>query len=88
MIEGIRRVVNRWRYSRGMGRSTITPVRRDPDLDRYVGLWIAVKDGSVIAAAHNSRELVPMVRSMGSAGEGAVAQYVPAREDSIVIGVG
>jgi hypothetical protein len=51
-------------------------------------MWVAVKDGEVIAAAHNSRDLVPMVREKGPAGQGAVAQFVPQRSDEIVIGVG
>jgi len=51
-------------------------------------MWVAIKDGEVIAAAHNSRDLVPAVRSKGAKGEGAVAQFVPRRTDDIVIGVG
>jgi hypothetical protein len=51
-------------------------------------MWIAVKDGKVIAAASNSHELVPQVRAIGEAGRGAIAQYVPERTDEIVIGVG
>ncbi|BAK38195.1 hypothetical protein MLP_51810 [Microlunatus phosphovorus NM-1] len=51
-------------------------------------MWVAVKDGEVIAAAHNSNELVKMVIELGARGSGAVAQFVPSRQDSIVIGVG
>jgi hypothetical protein len=51
-------------------------------------MWVAVKDGEVIAAAYNSRELVPMLVAMGPAGRGAVAQYVPHHSDTITIGVG
>jgi hypothetical protein len=51
-------------------------------------MWVAVKDGKVIAAAYNSRELVPKLAEMGPAGRGAVAQYVPPRSDTIVVGVG
>jgi hypothetical protein len=73
-----------------MGRSGIPvePERRLESLDGCEGLWVAVKDGQVIAGAHNSGELVRRVIEMGSAGEGAVAQFVPRREDAIVIGVG
>ena len=63
-------------------------VWRREDIDRWAGMWVAVKDGEVIAAAHNSRELVPMVRSKGESGRGAVAQFVPQRSDEIMIGVG
>lgn len=45
----------------------------------WAGMWIAVKDGKVIAAAYNSRDLVPAVRKLGEAGHGAVAQFVPPR---------
>jgi hypothetical protein len=51
-------------------------------------MWVAVKDGKVIAAADNSRDLVPKVRELGEAGRGAVAQFVPPHSDDIVIGVG
>jgi len=64
------------------------PERAMPGLDKWAGMWIAVKDGKVIAAAYNSRDLVPMVKELGEAGRGAVAQFVPPRSDDIVIGVG
>jgi hypothetical protein len=66
------------------------PKRRLPDLDRFVGLWVAVKDGKVIAAASTSLELVDAlakVRPVGAA-RGAVAQYVPRPTDQVTIGVG
>jgi hypothetical protein len=88
MINKLLRVVKEWRYPRGMATHAVEPVRRPDFLDNWVGMWIAVKDGEVIAAAYNSRELVPMVREKGKAGEGAVAQFVPPRSEDIVIGVG
>jgi len=91
MIGDLGRVFNRWRYARGMGRHSprrVEPERRPAGIDRWAGLWVAVKDGKVIAEAQTSRELVPRLRSMGPAGEGAVAQFVPERTDDIVIGVG
>lgn len=75
-------------YPRGMSSRSVEPIRRDPGLDRWIGMWVAVKDGEVIAAAHNSNELVKMVIELGARGSGAVAQFVPSRQDSIVIGVG
>jgi hypothetical protein len=79
-------------YGCGMGPGQrgrrVEPERALPGLDRWSGLWVAVKDGKVIAAAHNSRDLVPMVRSLGEEGRGAVAQFVPPHTDEIVIGVG
>lgn len=72
----------------GRRRKPMEPERRLPGLEKWAGLWVAVKDGEVIAAAPTSRELVPMLVKMGSAGRGAVAQYVPHRSDIIQIGVG
>ncbi len=66
------------------------PERRLPELDKYAGLWVAVKDGKVIAAASTSLELVDrlhMLQPVGAA-KGAVAQYVPEPTDSVMIGVG
>lgn len=92
MIEKLLRVVKSRRYARGMTSPRkvprVEPVRRDPGLDHWVGMWVAVKDGRVIAAAYNSRDLVPKVIEMGPAGKGAVAQFVPQPTDDIVIGVG
>ena len=88
MIKIFRLGVNRRGYSRGMSPRKVEPIHRDPELDQYAGLWVAVKDGRVIAAAHNSHELVRMVIESGPKGAGAVAQFVPHRQDSIVIGVG
>jgi hypothetical protein len=69
-------------------RKKVEPERRPEGIDHWAGLWVAVKDGKVIAAAENSRDLVAKVRSKGPAGVGAVAQFVPRRTEDIVIGVG
>jgi hypothetical protein len=69
-------------------RRRVEPERALPGLDQWAGMWVAVKDGKVVAAAYNSRDLVPMVRELGEAGIGAVAQFVPPHTDEIVIGVG
>lgn len=77
------------RYLRGMRtHSGKGPAPRLPALDAWEGKWIAVKDGETIAAAHNARDLVPEARKLGKAGEGAVAQYVIPKTDTIMIGVG
>lgn len=79
-------------YRRGMRsrREPIEPERRLPELDRYVGLWVAVKDGKVVAAASTSLELVDALHKLRpvGAGRGAVAQYVPRPSEQIMIGVG
>jgi hypothetical protein len=69
-------------------RREIEPVPLPAGLEQWEGLWVAVKDGDVVAAAHNSRDLVVEVRKLGAAGERAVAQFVPPRSEEIVIGVG
>jgi hypothetical protein len=51
-------------------------------------MWVAVKSGEVIAAAYNSRDLVPKLVEMGERGKGAVVQFVPYPSDVIIIGVG
>jgi len=79
-------------YFRGMGRRRppreIEPERLLPGLEQWAGLWVAIKDGKVVAAAGSSRELVAEVRKLGAAGEGSVAQYVAPYSEEIVIGVG
>jgi len=86
------RVVSSAAYFCGMssrhGRRRVEPERAPPGLDQWAGMWVAVKDGKVVAAAYNSRDLVPMVRELREAGIGAVAQFVPPHTDEIVIGVG
>jgi hypothetical protein len=67
---------------------TWEPERRPAELDQFVGLWVAVKDGEVVACAPTSRELVPRLRDLGDVGRGAVAQFVPYHSDAIMIGVG
>ena len=77
------------RYLRDMAKPRkLEPERRLAALKGWEGKWVAVKDGEVIAAAHNSRDLVPQLVAMGEKGRGAVAQFVPWESDVIVIGVG
>jgi hypothetical protein len=66
----------------------IPPVRHLPELDKYEGKWVAVKDGAVVASAQTSRELVAELRRIGDAAEGAVAQFVPGPRQSFMVGVG
>src|ERR1700759_352351 len=88
------RVARQLAYRRGMGRARrhepMEPERRLPELDHWIGLWVAVKDGKVIAAAPTSLELVDALHKLRpvGAGRGAVAQYVPEPTDRIMIGVG
>lgn len=80
-----------YRRRMGFGRrasGAIQPVMRPRELDDFVGQWVAVKSGRVIAAAASSRALVYEVRKLGSAGEGAVAQFVPPPDSAYMVGVG
>lgn len=92
MAHTLWRVARLRAYRCGMGarRKSMEPERRLPELDNYVGLWVAVKDGKVIAAASTSLELVDALHKLQpvGAGRGAVAQYVPRPTDQIMIGVG
>ena len=90
MVRDVWRVVKAAAYRRGMHRSpkAVQPAPRPDGLDGREGLWVAIKDGHVIAGANSSGELVRRVIEMGPVAEGAVAQFVPPREDAIVIGVG
>jgi hypothetical protein len=66
------------------------PERRLPELDNWIGLWVAVKDGKVIAAASTSLELVDALHRLRpvGVGKGAVAQYIPKPSASVMIGAG
>ncbi len=57
-------------------------------LSAWAGMWVAVKDGAVVASAPMSAEIVATVRALGERGNGAVTQFVPPPSDVIVIGVG
>lgn len=83
------RVLQVFGYRRVMGSHPGMQVERRPtNLDNYQGLWVAVKDGNVVAVASTSIALVPELQKLGSQGRGAVAQYVAPRTDTIMIGVG
>lgn len=66
----------------------IQPVRRPSVLDDYAGLWVAVKDGRVIAHGHDSRHVVREMRRMGRAAEGAVLQRSPEPTEALAVGLG
>jgi hypothetical protein len=66
----------------------LEPVRRNPELEKFAGLWVAVKDGHVLDAANTSSDLVTALRLRGDAARGAVVQYVQPPTDAVMIGVG
>lgn len=80
-----------YRFLMGVGRSQKGfkhPVRRPKELDAYEGLWVAMKDGKVVAKARTSRELVYEVHKKGPEAEGAVAQFVSKPSKAAMVGVG
>lgn len=67
----------------------LRPVPQLAELERFVGLWVAIKGGKVIAASESSGSLAFELQRMGSRAEGAVTEYVrPGRDDAYIVGVG
>jgi hypothetical protein len=58
------------------------------ELDRYIGKWVAVKDGHVVAFADSSTEVAHRLRELGDAASGAILQYVQPEVNAYVVGVG
>ncbi len=58
------------------------------ELHEFVGKWVAVKNGAVIAVADTSRALVHGLHKLGSNGRGAVAQFVALDTGAAMVGVG
>lgn len=85
-----------WFRSVGRARGAEMPVARSHDpvepeqhldeLDRYPGLWVAVRDGHVVAAAETSSALVADLHRRAI--RGAISRYVPRPSDSERVGVG
>jgi hypothetical protein len=66
----------------------LAPVARPAALDGYVGKWVAVKEGRVVASADTGPKLVAKVKALGEEGVDAVAEYVAPASDSWMVGVG
>ena len=67
----------------------IPPVPRLEGLERWEGMWVAIRDSQVIAAAPSSRELVYRLQEMGPSAFGATTEYVrPGRDDAYAVGAG
>lgn len=84
----------RRRYARIMsighpgGASTLKAIPRLPELDSYVGKWVAVKAGKVVAVAGSSKELAREIVALGADGKGAVMQFVRPEAETFIVGVG
>lgn len=57
-----------------------------PELDAYIGKWVAVKGGRVVASAATSEALARELRTRHL--QGAVMQFVPSQAHTFVVGVG
>lgn len=72
------------RYAGGFS----APVRRPSELDDYVGKWVGVKNGEVVASADSSSELAELIIGLGDEADGSVIEYVAPPTDTWVVGVG
>ncbi|MGI8628110.1 MAG: DUF5678 domain-containing protein [Geodermatophilaceae bacterium] len=66
----------------------VEAVRRPDVLDGYVGEWVALKDGRVIAHSPSSREVVRLMRKMGGEAHGAVLQRAARETEALAVGLG
>lgn len=69
-------------------RGLISPTPRLPALDEFEGMWVAVKDDVVVAAAATSRGLAFELHQLGNKGRGAVTKFVSRPSDSVMVGLG
>ncbi len=65
-----------------------SPIALPSALAMYEGLWVAVLDGKIVAAASTSRDLVRDLAKLGPDGRGATMQRVPAAERGLMVGLG
>lgn len=70
------------------GERLTSPVEATAGLEMYEGLWVAVKDDVVVAAASSTRELVHALARIGPSAEGATMQRVPKPENGLLVGLG
>lgn len=66
----------------------LAPIEATVGLEKYEGLWIAVKDERVVAAGKTTRELVYALAKIGPSAEGATMQRVPKPENGLLVGLG
>jgi len=64
------------------------PLPRPVGIDKFLGQWVAVKAGIVIAGAPTGRELVMLVKGMGADGADATVEFVSPPSDSFMVGAG
>lgn len=66
----------------------LPPAEAPIGLEMYEGLWVAVKNERVVAAAGSTRELVYALAKIGPSAEGATMQRVPKPENGLLVGLG
>lgn len=65
------------------------PVPRPANLDAFVGMWVVVVDGEVVAAEPTSRDLAYRLHQMDHRKRArAVMEYVRPTSDAYIVGVG
>ena len=68
---------------------TAAPLRRLASLDGYAGMWVAVADGEVVAAAKTSHQLALNLHNMDHRRRArTVIEYVRPAAESYIVGVG
>ena len=71
------------------GTPRFAPVPRAQGLDAFIGMWVAVVDGEVVAAEKTSRELAYRLHQMDHRKrERAAMEYVRPASDAYIVGVG
>lgn len=67
----------------------IAPQPRPKELNDFVGKWVAVVDGEVVAAADSSHQLALRLHDMDHRRRArVVVEYVRPASDSYIVGVG
>lgn len=70
-------------------RRPVPPLPRPAQLDRFDGMWVAVADGKVVAAADTSHHLALKLHDMDHRKRRRVViEYVRPTTDSYIVGTG
>lgn len=80
-----------YRGAMGIARrgTPVAPVPRAANLEAFIGMWVAVVDGEVVAAEKTSRELAYRLHQMDHRKRARVVmEYVRPASDAYIIGVG
>ena len=67
----------------------LAPIPRSPNLEKYSGYWVALVDGTVVAAEPTSHELAFKLSDMAHFKHQRLSiEYVRPSSDAYVVGVG